>query len=138
MNKTETYLFFNGNCAEAMTFYESALGGTLRLVPVKDAPPDSRPPGDENRIMHARLDAGGASLMASDWLSPDPFPGKNGFSLTLTAPTAAEAEGLFDKLADGGRVTAPFEKTFYADGFGMLVDRFGTPWMVMSATNSQA
>jgi len=138
MNKTETYLFFNGNCAEAMKFYEGALGGTLRLVPIKDAPPDQRPPGDDNRIMHARLDADGASLMASDWLSPDPFPGKNGFSVTLTAPTAAEAKGLFDKLAGGGQVTAAFEKTFYADGFGMLVDRFGTPWMVMSATNSQA
>lgn len=138
MNKTETYLFFDGNCAEAMTFYEHALGGTLRMVPVKDAPPDQRPPGDVNRIMHARLDADDASLMASDWLSPDPFPGKNGFSLTLTAPTAAEAKGLFDKLAGGGQVTAEFGKTFYSDGFGMIVDRFGTPWMVMSATNSQA
>ena len=90
------------------------------------------PPGAGDRIIHAKLDADGAVLMASDWLSPDPYPGMSGFSVTLTAPTTAEAKGLFDKLADGGQVTAPFEKTFYSDGFGMLVDRFGTPWMVMS------
>jgi PhnB protein len=138
MKTIEAYLFFDGNCAEAMQFYESALKGTLRLVAVKDAPPDQRPPGDSNRIMHARLDSDGASLMASDWLSSDPYPGKSGFSVTLTAPTTAEAKGLFDKLADGGQVMMAFEKTFYSDGFGMLVDRFGTGWMVMSATSSQA
>ena len=60
-----------------------------------------------------------------------------GFYVTLSVPTAEEAKGLFDTLAEGGRVNMPFEKTFYSDGFGMLVDRFGTPWMVMAETNTQ-
>ena len=61
-----------------------------------------------------------------------PYPGMSGFSVTLSAPTTEEAKALFDKLADGAQVNMPFGKTFFSDGFGMLVDRFGTPWMVMS------
>ena len=56
----------------------------------------------------------------------------------LETPTVADAKGLFDALAGGGQVTMPFGKTFYSDGFGMLVDRFGTPWMVMARTNTQS
>ena len=76
--------------------------------------------------------------MASDWMAPTPYPGMHGFSVCLTAPATDEAHKLFDALADGGQVTMPFQKTFYSDGFGMLTDRFGTPWMVMSATNTQS
>jgi PhnB protein len=131
MTKLETYLFFDGNCAEAMHFYEQALGGTLNLVAAKDTPGGS---GDQ--IMHSRLEADGATIMASDWFATTPYPGMSGFSVTLTAATEPEAKALFDKLADGGKVTMPFQKTFYSDGFGMIVDRFRTPWMVMAATYS--
>ena len=133
MKKIETYLFFDGNCAEAMRFYERTLGGKLSLMTAKEAPPDAQmPPGSGDRILHSRLEADGAVLMASDWLAPAPFPAVGGFSVTLETPTAADAKRLFDELAAGGQVTMPFGKTFYSDGFGMLVDRFGTPWMVMS------
>ena len=138
MKTMEAYLLFDGNCAEAMQFYERTLAGKLALVAAKDAPAGSMPPGSGDRTIHAKLDADGAVLMASDWLSPDPYPGMVGFAVTLTAPSVAEAKELFDKLVDGGQVTMPFVKTFYSDGFGMLVDRFGTPWMVMSATNTQS
>jgi PhnB protein len=133
MKKVETYLFFNGNCREAMQFYERALNGTLNLVETSDTPnPTEFGPGNEDKIVHSRLEADSATLMASDWLATTPYPGMAGFSVTLSVPTAAEAKGLFDKLVDGGKATMPFGKTFYSDGFGMLIDRFGTPWMVMA------
>src|SRR5262245_60485410 len=133
MKKLETYLFFNGNCAEAMRFYERVLGGPAKLLPAKDAPdPSMFGAGNGDKIMHSRLEADGAVLMASDWMAPTPYPAVGGFAVTLEVPTVKEAKSLFDKLADGGNVTMPFEKTFYSDGFGMLVDRFGTAWMVMA------
>src|SRR5437764_12610199 len=138
MKKLETYLFFDGNCAEAMRFYESVIGGKAKLLPAKDAPDQSHfAPGSGDRIMHSKLELDGIILMASDWLASDPYPGMSGFSITLEVPTAAEAKSLFDKLADGGRVNFPLQKTFYSDAFGMLVDRFGAPWMVMAETNTQ-
>src|SRR5258707_380934 len=136
MKKLETYLFFNGNCAEAMRFYERTLGGKLNLMKAKEAPDGGgKGPEDGDKIIHAHLDADGAVLMASDWMAPTGYPGVNGFSVTLSVPTAGEAKQLFDKLADGGKVSMPFQKTFYSDGFGMVADRFGTPWMVMSQSN---
>src|SRR4051794_6615225 len=138
MNKLEIYLFFNGTCAEAIRFYEKALGGTARTVAVKDTPDGAKMPAEaQELLMHAHLDAAGVVLMASDWMDDKPYPGMHGFSNCLTAPSAAEAKSLFDRLADGGRVTAPFGTTFWSDGFGMLVDRFGAPWMVMSAATPQ-
>lgn len=127
MKKLETYLFFDGNCAEAMQFYERVLGGKLHLVHAKDTPGGS---GDQ--IMHSRLEVDNAVIMASDWMAPTPYEPKSGFYVTLTAPTEQDARALWDKLVGGGKVNMPFGKTFYADGFGMLVDRYGTPWMVMS------
>ena len=133
MKKLEAYLHFNGNCREAMQFYERALGGKLNLVETTDTPdPSQFGPGNADKIVHSRLEAESATLMASDWLAPAPYPGMAGFSVTLSVPTAAEAKALFDKLAGDGKVTMPFDKTFYSDGFGMLIDRFGTPWMVMA------
>jgi PhnB protein len=139
MPKLETYLFFDGNCAEAMQFYADALGATVQMLPVKGSPAEAHmPPGSGDKILHARLDAGGAVLMASDWMSDKPWPGKNGFAVTLSAPDAAAGNALFDKLADGGKVTMPFGKTFFAEGFGELVDRFGTPWMVIAESSGGA
>ena len=82
MNKLETYLFFDGNCSEAMRFYERTLGGKLNMMTAKEAP-DGLFSGPGDRIIHARLEAGGAVLMASDWLAPSPYPGMNGFSVSL-------------------------------------------------------
>ena len=138
MKRLDAYLFFDGNCAEAMRFYQQALGGELRMLQAKEAPdPSIFGAGNGEKIMHAKLESGEAIIMASDWLAPDRYPGMGGFSVTLLTPTVDEAKSAFDKLAEGGRVNAPFGKTFYSDGFGMLTDRFGTPWMVMADTNTQ-
>jgi len=136
MPQINAYLIFDGTCAEAMRFYERTLGGKMEMmmthaeVPkVPNAPPS--PPGAADRIRHARLTIdGGGTLMASDSMVGQPYAGMKGFSLSLAYPTVADGKRIFDALAAGGQVTMPFAKTFWAEGFGMLVDRYGTSWMV--------
>jgi PhnB protein len=133
MPQINTYLIFDGNCAEAMRFYERTLGGTLETMMTHGESPIAAqtPPDSANRILHARLVGdGGMVLMASDAMVRRSYEGMKNFSVSLIYPAVAEARRVFDALADGGRVTMPFEKTFWAKGFGMLVDRFGTPWML--------
>ena len=86
--------------------------------------------GNANRIIHASLDIDGGTLMASDTMAGEAYDGMKNFALSLVYPTAAEAKRIFDALGEGGKVTMPLAKTFFAESFGMLVDRFGTPWMV--------
>jgi PhnB protein len=131
MLQLDTYLFFNGNCAEAMRFYERTLGGELMLMKNSESPAAAHTdPRDADRIMHARLTVDDRWLMASDCPTGQPYEGMKGFSLSLTYPTVEEARRVFDKLSDGGKIAMPFAKTFWAEAFGMCVDRFGTHWMV--------
>ena len=131
MSLFEPYLFFNGNCAEAMRFYEQTFGGKLDIIPVAGTPAEEQmPPGSGDMVMHARLDINGRGLMASDWMDQQPFPGMKGASVSVSYSTAEEARKIFDALSQGGQVHMPFEKTFWTDGFGMLADKFGTNWMV--------
>jgi len=132
MNDVNAYLFFNGTCAEAMRFYETTLGGKARLLTARETPAaEMMPPDRLDQIIHARFDLpGGGVVMASDWMDTNPYPGMHGFRVSLSYPTTAEAQRIFDALADGGSVEMPFQKTFWSEGFGMATDRFGTPWMV--------
>ncbi len=134
----DSYLFFDGTCAEAMRFYERTLGGKLQMMMTYGEAPDPKqcPPGSQDRIMHASLSIDGRSLMASDTPAGQPAGAMNGFSLSLAYPTAEEARRAFDKLSEGGKVTMPVDKTFWAEAFGMLTDRFGTSWMVMGGMSS--
>jgi PhnB protein len=77
----------------------------------------------------------GPRLMASDDMPGRPYQGMHGFSISLSYPTAAEGKRMFDALAAGGQVNMPYQKTFWAEGFGMLVDRFGVPWMISAEQN---
>ena len=133
MPMLDSYIFFDGNCADAMRFYERVTGGKLTaIMKYSDAPPGQQPqcpPGDENRIMHASLLIDGRNLMASDTPKGQHKP-MQGFSLSLFFDTPEEAKQKFDTLADNGQVFMPFGPTFWAKGFGMCVDRLGTPWMV--------
>ena len=132
MSQLDTYLFFDGTCADAMRFYERTLGGKIEMMLTHAESPmaDKTPPGSADRIMHARLAIDGGALMASDSMAGQPYGGMKGFSLSLIYPTVADAKRVFNALAAGGQVTMPMEKTFWAETFGMLVDRFGTPWMI--------
>jgi PhnB protein len=125
------YLIFNGQCAEAMRFYERALGGRLeRMMTFAEMPDANIPPGSGERIMHARMQVGDSVIMASDSMPGMAYEGMHGFSISVSYATAAESRRVYDALAPGGKVTMEFQKTFWSEGFGMLVDRYGTPWMV--------
>ena len=134
MPQLTAYLFFDGTCAEAMRFYQRALGGKLDLMTHADSPiAEQTPPGSADRIMHARLVSDGLILMASDTMAGHPYGGMKGFSVSVIYPTGADAKKAFDALAQGGQVTVPLDKTFWAETFGMVTDRYGTPWMVNGA-----
>jgi len=131
MSQLDPYLFFNGNCAEAMRFYEKVLGGKLEMMmKASEAPVATEKGGSPDDVLHACVVVDGRRLMASDWMSPDPYPGISGVSLSLVYPTVEEAKRKFDALVAGGKTRMPLEKTFWVEAFGMLVDKYGTPWMV--------
>ena len=125
------YLTFDGKCAEAMRFYQSTLGGKLEMMTFNDSPMrEDIPKGHGDKIIHACLTVDGQSLMASDTGPWAPFEGVRGMSVTLNYPKATEAQPVFDALAKSGNITMPLQKTFWAEAFGMVTDRFGTPWMI--------
>ena len=125
------YLNFNGTCAEAFKFYERVLGGKIGMMQTFGESPmgADAPPGWGDRIMHVRMTIGNSVLMGSD-APTENFEKPQGFAITVATPTAAEGERVFKALAEGGKVTMPFQSTFWSPGFGGLVDRYGTPWMV--------
>ena len=130
----QPYLFFNGNCEEAVEFYRKALGAEVEMIMrFKDSPeappPGMVPPGWENKVMHSSFRVGQTTVMASDGCGPEKA-GFNGFSLSLSVTTEAEADRYFNALAAGGKVTMPLNKTFWSPRFGMLEDKFGIGWMV--------
>lgn len=133
--QVQPYLYFDGRCEEAADFYRGALGAEVTLLMrFKDSPephaPGMVPPGAEDRVMHMSLRIGETTLLASDGRCLGQ-PSFQGFSLSLTASSDAEAERLFAALADGGQVQMPLAKTFFASRFGMVADRFGVSWMVI-------
>jgi PhnB protein len=129
--QVNTYLNFNGQCAEAFRFYAQVLGGKIEaMMTHRDSPiADQVPPGWHDQVLHARLVVGDTVLMASD-SPPERYEKPQGMYVSLQVPDVADAERIFQALAQNGTVTMPFEKTFWAERFGMVVDRFGTPWMV--------
>ncbi len=135
--KVQPYLFFDGRCEEALDFYKQALGAEvtamMRFNESPDPPPPGMvPPGSENKIMHARLRIGETEVMASDGRSMGK-PVFQGVSLSLSVPNEAEADRLFNTLAEGGQVQMPIGKTFFSPRFGMVADRFGVSWMIYVA-----
>jgi PhnB protein len=125
------YLFFNGQCEAAFKFYEKCLGGKIEAMILHEGTPaaDQVPAEWRKKILHARLVVGDQVLMGSD-APPDRFQKPQGFSVSLGVKDPAEAERIFLALAENGKVRMPIQKTFWAARFGMLVDRFGIPWML--------
>jgi PhnB protein len=125
------YLFFNGQCEAAFKFYEKVLGGKIEAMLPHEGTPAAEhvPPEWRKKVLHARLSVGDEVLMGSD-APPDRYEGMKGFSVTINIKDPKEAERIFHSLAENGTVRMPIEKTFWAERFGMLVDQFGTPWMI--------
>jgi PhnB protein len=136
-NFVRPYLFFPGNCEEAIEFYRTAIGAevemTMRFSESPDPhPPGMIPPGAENKIMHTSFRVGDSVIMASDGAicGGHPVKGFEGFSLSIGVATEAEADQLFNALSAGGKVNMPLAKTFWSPRFGMLTDKFGIDWMI--------
>ncbi len=132
------YLMFDGQCRSAFEYYAECLGGTIEAMLTHRETPakDNVPPSWQDKIIHARLTAGDVVLMGCD-APPGHQEKAQGSWVSLHLDGPAEAERIFSALADGGQVRMPFGKTFWAaGGFGMVVDRFGTPWMVNCETQA--
>jgi len=135
--KVDTYLSFDGTAAQAMRFYGQVLGAKLDvLMKFGDAPNGERvPPGSNDKVMHGQLSfQNGDRLMASDWIGGQPYEGMKGFSVALSYETASAARTAFDALVQGGITILPMQQSFFAEAFGMLIDRFGTPWTISGGT----
>src|ERR1035438_2881011 len=132
----QPYVFFDGKCEEAIEFYKQALGvEVVMLMRFKDSPEPTPPgcgPQDTSKVMHAQFQIGETVIMASDGRATGQ-PKFDGFALSLTVKTEAEADQAFNALANGGQVQMPLAKTFFSARFGMLADRFGVSWMVLVA-----
>jgi PhnB protein len=126
------YLFFNGNCEAAFKYYEKVLGGKIEaLMTHEGTPAEGQVPAEwRKKIVHGRMKVGDVLLMASDAPPDRSEGGMKGFSVNLSVDKPAEAERVFHALAQNGTVKMPIGETFWADRFGMLVDQFGTPWMI--------
>ena len=125
-----TYIFFDGTCEEAMTAYAKVLGGKLdRVVRFRDMPGPNTPPGWDDKIMHMRLDLEGRSLMASD-APPERKQKSGGFYVQLEVPTPEEAGRVYAAFKEGGNVIMELQEMPWAQRFAMIVDRYGTPWMI--------
>lgn len=132
----QPYLFFTGNCEQAVNFYAQQLNGNIEIMMrYKDIPAEEQqngpPNADPDSIMHARLVIGDNVIMASDGCPADPTgPAHSGYSLSIRSESVEQGREVFNRLAQGGSITMPFQPTFWAKGFGMLTDKFGVNWMV--------
>jgi PhnB protein len=125
------YLNFNGDCEAAFKLYEQCLGGVPGPIFRYGGSPlaETVSPEWADKVMHASISIGGQMLMGAD-VTPDQYEAPKGITLSLHTKVAAEAERVFLELATDGHVVSPLEKTFWAERFGMVVDRFGIPWMI--------
>ena len=130
--QVQPYLSFEGRCDEAIEFYKTALGAKVdMLMRFKDCPDQSTvSPGSAEKVMHAAVHIGDTQLLMSDGRCQG-GANFNGIALALSAATDADAERMFNALADGGQVRMPMAKTFFSSRFGMAADKFGVGWMVL-------
>jgi PhnB protein len=125
------YLFFNGNCEEALAFYQNAFGGDVNISRYEGTPLADGVPDDwKNKVIHATLTSGTATFMASDVTPEQHRTAGRSISLCISTPNEDEADRVFAKLSEGGKVTMPLDKTFWGAKFGMLIDKYGFEWMV--------
>jgi PhnB protein len=135
----QPYVFFDGKCEEAIEFYKKTLGATVNMLMRYKDSPEPPPPGcgptDANKVMHAQFQIGDTVIMTSDGRATGK-PHFDGFALSLSVKTEAEADRAFNALAEGGQVQMPLAKTFFSARFGMVADRFGVMWMVLVRPDS--
>jgi len=135
MTQINAYLNFNGQCREAMTFYQECLGGELTLQKVAESPMAAELTAAEGaNIIHSILTREGLVLLASDMIGNKLQQG-NAITLCLRCSSNEEINAFFTKLSRGGRIKTPLHQSFWGATFGELVDRFGMNWMFHYARN---
>lgn len=131
MGLLQIYLSFNGNCREAATFYNEAIGGELNLMTFGDSPMSAEvSEADKARIMHATITKGDFVLMASDSMPGQDVSFGSAVQLSIACTSEEEIDFLFPRLSEGGHVIMPLNVTFWNAKFGMFIDKFGIPWML--------
>ena len=125
------YLSFNGDCEAAFRLYEQVLGGRLgEIFRYGGSPMAGEVPADwQDKVMHGSLTIGQQVIMGADQ-APGTYEAPKGISMSLHMRSTADAERIFHELARNGAVQMPLQKTFWAERFGVLVDRFGIPWSI--------
>lgn len=137
MKAIQPYLFFNGNCREAMEFYSAALGSKLDMMPYGHGTKSD--PADSERVMHSNISApDGSAIMASDVPTQQPVPEGRNFAVSIACDSREEQTRIFTALSAGGTVAMPLQDTFWGAHFGMLEDRFGVKWMLSQHATGQA
>jgi PhnB protein len=128
----DTYLFFNGGCADALALYQAAFGAQIHtLIRFRDTPDSANvAPEWQDKVMHALFSVGNTAIMVSDGQFGQPRRDYSGFTLSIAADDAESGGRIFGALAEGGEVITPWQATFFTAGFGMLKDRFGVPWLI--------
>ena len=137
MTKINSYLTFNGNCREAMTFYKECLGGELAFQTIGDSPlSDKMPDQMKDCILHSTLSKDALMLMGSDMVSEQGLTKGNAVSLMLDCSNEEEIKLLYSKLSEGGEATHPLENTFFGALFGDLTDKYGNHWLLHYQKNT--
>ena len=131
MTQINTYLTFNGNCRDAMTFYKECLGGELFLQTIGESPLAEKMPAPmKDCILHSTLTKGALVIMASDMVGENGLMIGNNVSLMLNCGSEQEIKTFYEKLSVGGKATHPLENTFWGALFGGLTDKFGNLWLL--------
>jgi PhnB protein len=128
----DTYLFYSGDCADALAFYQAAFGAQIHtLIRFRDTPEAANvAPEWQDKVMHAVFSVGANSIMVSDGQYGAPKQEYTGFTLSIAADDAESGERVFNALSEGGIVLTPWQSTFFTQGLGMVKDRFGLPWLI--------
>ena len=138
MTQLNAYLRFNGNCREAITYYQSCLGGQLNIQTVGESPAASQMPQEmHNSVLHSVLQKDGFELMASDMTGPEGVIKGNAITLCIIGSSKSEIEPIFTMLSAGGTVNTPLVEEYFGT-FGDLTDRFGIEWMFQAGGPSNA
>ena len=127
--KVDIYINYPGNCQKAFQFYEQHLGGKIMMMTTHQQIPPNFPKEWENPIPHARMELGNVLLMGAD--IPNTEPMRSAY-LTIRLDSPQKAEQVYTLLSSEGQIFMPLEKTFFANRFGMLRDKFGTSWMILN------
>ncbi|MEO8854991.1 MAG: VOC family protein [Ginsengibacter sp.] len=131
MTQINSYLTFNGNCREAMTFYQKCLGGELTLQTIGESPLSEKMPHKvKEYILHSTLINGSLIMMATDCVREEGLINGNSVSLCLNCSSEKEIKSLYEKLSAGGKANHPLEDTFWGALFGDLTDKYGNSWLL--------